>query len=249
MRRYAHLGTGNYNSVTARFYTDLSLFTANEEVTEAVQEVFNFLTAYADHAHYDPLLVAPVDCAERTLALITRETEHARAKRPARIIAKMNALLEPQIIEELYAASSAGVKIDLIVRGVCALRPGMAGISENIRVRSVVGRFLEHSRLYWFENGGEPELFIGSADLMERNLDRRVETLCPVCDPAIKRELRDVVLEVYLRDNDRAYELVDRKYRRATRADGQTRVNAQHVLLDWYTSRGSTSEDNAPLIA
>ncbi len=145
-RRYAHLGTGNYNASTARFYTDLSLLTADPEITTAVQDVFSFLTAYAEHPHYGPLMVAPLDLAERSLALIDREAEHARAGRPARIVAKMNSLLDKEMVEALYRASQAGVEIDLIVRGMCALRPGMRGMSHRIRVRSIVGRFLEHSR-------------------------------------------------------------------------------------------------------
>lgn len=199
-RRYAHLGTGNYNSVTSRFYTDLSLLTANEEVTEAVQEVFNFLTAYADHPHYDPLLVAPVDCAERTIALIQREAEHARARRPARIIAKMNALLDKSLILALYRASQAGVEIDLIVRGMCALRPGIRGVSDRIRVRSIVGRLLEHSRIYSFANGGDEEMYLGSADWMPRNLYERVEVVFPVFDTLLRQRVRQEILESYLAD-------------------------------------------------
>ena len=203
-RRYAHLGTGNYNAVTARFYTDLSLLTANEEITEAVQEVFNFLTAYADHPHYDPLLVSPVDCAERTIALIQREADHARARRPARIIAKMNALLDKPVIQALYRASQAGVEIDLIVRGMCGLRPGVRGVSDRIRVRSVVGRFLEHSRIYSFANAGEEELYLGSADWMPRNLYERVEVVFPIFDPLLKQRVRQEILESYLADTAKA---------------------------------------------
>lgn len=237
-RRYAHLGTGNYNSVTARFYTDLSLFTANEEITEAVQEVFNFLTAYADHAHYDPLLVAPVDCAERTMALITRETEHARAKRPARIIAKMNALLDKNIIQALYRASQAGVDIDLIVRGMCALRPGVRGVSDRIRVRSVVGRLLEHSRIYSFANGGDEELYLGSADWMPRNLYERVEVVFPVREPLLRQRVRQEILEAYLADNAKARVLqASGDYVRAgmlvssRRRTPPLRFNAQEFLI------------------
>ena len=179
-RRYAHLGTGNYNASTARLYTDLSLLTADPEITGAVHDVFSFLTAYAEHPNYDPLLVAPLDLAEHCLALIAREAEHARHGRPARIVAKMNALLDKNIIMALYRASQAGVKIDLIVRGICALRPGIRGVSDHIRVRSIVGRFLEHSRIYHFANGGNEETYLGSADWMPRNLYERVEVLFPV---------------------------------------------------------------------
>src|SRR5499427_4514351 len=153
-RQYAHLGTGNYNAATARIYTDLSLLTADPEITAAVHDVFSFLTAYAEHSTYDPLMVAPLNLAEKCLALIDREAEHAREGRPARIIAKMNSLLDKNIVQSLYRASQSGVEIDLLVRGICSLRPGIRGISDRIRVRSIVGRFLEHSRIYYFENGG-----------------------------------------------------------------------------------------------
>jgi polyphosphate kinase len=238
VRRYAHLGTGNYNFVTSRFYTDLSLLTANEEITEAVQEVFNFLTAYADHPHYDPLLVSPVDCAERTTALILREAEHARAGRPARIIAKMNALLDKGIIQALYAASQAGVDIDLIVRGMCALRPGVRGVSDRIRVRSIVGRFLEHSRIYSFANGGDEQLYLGSADWMPRNLYERVEVVFPVFDPLLRQRVRQEILESYLADTAKSRILQsDGDYVRADallRKKGRTapiRFNAQEFLI------------------
>jgi len=204
VRRYAHLGTGNYNSITARFYTDLSLLTADPEITTAVHNVFTFLTAYAEHPDYSPLLVAPVDLAEGFLALIAREADHARAGRPARIIAKMNGLLDKNTIGALYRASQAGVEIDLIVRGMCALRPGIRGISDRIRVRSIVGRFLEHSRIYCFENGGEEEIYLGSADWMPRNLYERVEVVFPVRDSFLRQRLRQEILEAYLADNVKA---------------------------------------------
>ncbi|HEX7961055.1 MAG TPA: RNA degradosome polyphosphate kinase, partial [Terriglobales bacterium] len=203
-RRYAHLGTGNYNPVTSRFYTDLSLLTANPEITEAVQDVFTFLTAYAERPHYDPLLVAPVDLAERSLALIERETDHARYKRPARIIAKMNSLLDKAVIHALYKASQVGVQIDLIVRGMCALRPEVRGVSDRIRVRSIVGRLLEHSRIFYFANGGDEELYVGSADWMPRNLYERVEVIFPVTDSLLKQRIRHEILEAYLADTAKA---------------------------------------------
>jgi polyphosphate kinase len=237
VRRYAHLGTGNYNYVTSRFYTDLSLLTANEEITEAVQEVFNFLTAYADHPHYDPLLVSPVDCAERTLALIQREAEHARAGRPARIIAKMNALLDKPVIQALYTASQAGVEIDLIVRGMCALRPGVRGISDSIRVRSIIGRLLEHSRIYSFANGGDEQLYLGSADWMPRNLYERVEVVFPVFDPLLRQRVRQEILESYLADSAKSRILQsDGDYIRAnaaSRSRGRSapQFNAQEFLI------------------
>ena len=203
-RSYAHIGTGNYNATTARIYTDLSLFTANPEITRAVHDVFSFLTAYAENPSYEPLLVAPLDLAEKCIALIDREAEHARQGKEARIIAKMNALLDKNIIQALYRASQAGVKIDLIVRGICALRPGVRGVSDNIRVRSIVGRFLEHSRIYYFANGGEEEIYMGSADWMPRNLYERVEVLVPLRDEMLRERVRHEILDAYLADNRKA---------------------------------------------
>ena len=204
IRRYAHLGTGNYNQFTSRFYTDLSLFTADEQVTGAVHGVFNFLTAYAEQPDYDPLQVAPLNLAQKTMTLIAREAEHARRKRPARIIAKMNALTDKNVIQELYRASQAGVQIDLIVRGMCALRPGVRGVSDRIRVRSIVGRFLEHSRIFLFENGGDEEIYLGSADWMPRNLYDRVEVVYPVADELLRQRLKQEILAAYLADTCKA---------------------------------------------
>jgi polyphosphate kinase len=200
-RRYAHIGTGNYNPMTSRFYTDISLLTASPQITAAVHSVFNYLTAYSEAASYAPLAISPVTLAPTTLAQIQRETDHARAGRPARIVAKMNALLDKKVIQALYRASQAGVKIELIIRGMCSLRPGIPGVSDNIKVRSIVGRFLEHSRIFYFENGGDEEIYISSADWMPRNLYERVEVLCPVLDPALKQRLKDEVLAAYLADN------------------------------------------------
>jgi polyphosphate kinase len=216
IRSYAHIGTGNYNATTARIYTDLSLFTANPEITRAVHDVFSFLTAYAENPSYEPLLVAPLDLADKCIALIDREAEHARQGKPAHIIAKMNALLDKTIIQALYRASQAGVQIDLIVRGICALRPGVRGVSENIRVRSIVGRFLEHSRIYYFGNGGEEEIYIGSADWMPRNLYERVEVLVPLRDERLRQRVRHEILDAYLTDNRKARVLLkDGSYIRA----------------------------------
>jgi len=203
-RSYCHIGTGNYNATTARIYTDLSLFTANPAVTRAAHDVFSFLTAYAENPSYEPLLVAPLDLAEKTIGLIDREAEHAKQGKEARIIAKMNALLDKNIIHALYRASQAGVEVDLIVRGICALRPGVRGVSENIRVRSIVGRFLEHSRIYCFANGGEEEIYIGSADWMPRNLYERVEVLVPLRDEMLRERVRHEILGAYLADNRKA---------------------------------------------
>src|SRR5437868_11452781 len=238
-RRYAHLGTGNYNAATARIYTDLSLLTADPEITAAVHDVFSFLTAYAEHPNYEPLMVAPVDLAERCLALIAREAEHARHGRPARIIAKMNAVLDKNIIMALYRASQAGVKIDLIVRGMCALRPGVRGVSDNIAVRSIVGRFLEHSRIFCFANGGQEEVFLGSADWISRNLYERVEVMFPLKDAMLRDRVKNEILEAYLADNLKAKVLQkDGSYIRAWQAQGKRKplsgsaaFNAQEFLI------------------
>src|SRR5271156_647145 len=221
-RRYAHLGTGNYNTATARIYTDLSLLTSDPKITAAVHDVFSFLTAYAEHPNYDPLLVAPLNLAEHCLALIAREAEHARHGRPAHIIAKMNALLDKNIIMALYKASQDGVKIDLMLRGMCALRPGVRGVSDRISVRSIVGRFLEHSRIYFFANGGQEEVYLSSADWMPRNLYERVEVMFPVKDELLRERVRQEILSSYLADNLKARLLQkDGSYVRAWRAQGK----------------------------
>ena len=231
VRRYAHLGTGNYNSVTARFYTDISLLTARPEITSAVQAVFRYLTAESETDAYAPLLVAPLTLAPGILKLIARETEHAKAGRPAAIVAKMNALLDRATVEALYAASQAGVEIDLIVRGMCSLRPGVKGLSERIRVRSIVGRYLEHSRIFSFCNGGSPEVFCGSADWMPRNLVERCEVVYPVLDPVLSTRLRKEILGAYLADNVKARILQpDGRYIRAPR--NGSRFSAQDHLME-----------------
>ena len=217
-RRYCHLGTGNYNPVTARFYTDLSLLTSDAQITEQVHMVFNYLTAHAEIDDYRPLLVAPLTMAESFLGLIRREQEHAQAGRPAHIVAKMNALLEPSVIEALYQASQAGVEIDLIIRGLCILRPGVKGLSETIRVRSIVGRFLEHSRIYHFANGGASEIYLGSADWMPRNLFERCEVVFPVRDPVALARIHDEILPAYLADTQKArLQQPDGSYLRASK--------------------------------
>jgi polyphosphate kinase len=204
IRRYVHLGTGNYNPSTARFYSDFSMLTSDEAITSAVHNVFNYLTAYAEQPSYRPLIVAPRDMAKTCLALIDREARHARRGRPARMIIKMNAVVDPPVIQALYQASQAGVEIDLIVRGQCALVPGVRGLSSRIRVRSIVGRFLEHSRIYFFENGGKPELYLGSADWMQRNLYERVEVIFPVKDPQLCERICTEILSAYLADTRKA---------------------------------------------
>ncbi|HUX45505.1 MAG TPA: polyphosphate kinase 1 [Terracidiphilus sp.] len=204
IRRYCHLGTGNYNPVTARYYTDLSLLTSDPQITERVHMVFNYLTAHAEVDDYRPLLVAPLTMAESFLGLIRRETDHARAGRPARITAKMNALLEPSVIEALYQASQAGVEIDLIIRGLSILRPGVKGLSDRIRVCSIVGRFLEHSRIFHFANAGDDEIYLGSADWMPRNLFERCEVVFPVRDPAARARILNEILPATLADTVKA---------------------------------------------
>jgi polyphosphate kinase len=253
-RRYAHLGTGNYNASTARFYTDLSLLTCDPEITAAVQDVFSFLTAYAEHPDYGPLMVAPLDLAERSMALIEREAEHARQGRPARIVAKMNSLVDNDMIQSLYRASQAGVEIDLLVRGMCSLRPGMRGISHRIRVRSIVGRFLEHSRIFCFENGGEPEVFLGSADWMSRNLHERVEVLFPLKDRLLRGRVLHEILAAYLADNLKSRFLQkDGRYLRAWQSatgrskrppHGRAAFNAQEFLI--ALAEGTQSPENIP---
>ena len=204
LQTYTHIATGNYNPTTSRLYTDLGLLTSDAAIGDDASDLFNFLTGFSMQKEYTRLMVAPVNLRKRMLALIERETEYALAGEPAHIAAKVNRLTDLAIIEALYRASQAGVKIDLIVRGACMIRPGIPGLSQTIHVRSVVGRFLEHSRIFYFLNGGDEELYIGSADWMTRNLDRRVEVVTPVLDPQIKKYLKDTVLAAYMRDNTKA---------------------------------------------
>ncbi|MEO7673127.1 MAG: polyphosphate kinase 1 [Pyrinomonadaceae bacterium] len=221
LRRYVHLSTGNYNPATSTVYTDLGLLTADREIGEDVSEIFNYLTVYTEPKEHRKLLVAPLNLRERMVALIEREAENARDGRPAGIIAKINRLADSRIVNALYEASRAGVEIDLIVRGICTLRPGVPGLSENIRVRSVVGRLLEHSRVYCFMNGGDREVFIGSSDWMPRNLDRRVEVLAPIEDENIRQFLIGEYLASYLQDNVKARKLMpDGSYTRFGPSDG-----------------------------
>lgn len=204
LQTYTHIATGNYNPTTSRFYTDLGLLTSDSIIGDDASDVFNFLTGFSIQKEYSRLMVAPLNLRKRMMGLIKRETEHALAGRPAHIQAKINRLTDLSVIELLYEASQAGVKIDLIVRGACMIRPGEAGLSQTIHVRSVVGRFLEHSRIFYFANGGDEELYIGSADWMSRNLDRRVEVVTPVLDEQLKDYLKNTVLAAYLRDNVKA---------------------------------------------
>ena len=240
IRRYAHIGTGNYNAQTARIYTDFGLFTARADVVDDVTDVFNYLTGYSNRREYRELLVAPLSLRHGLTALIEHETSEAAAGRPARIVMKLNALTDPEMIRALYRASQAGVVVELIVRGVCGLRPGVPGVSESIRVRSIVGRFLEHSRLFWFHNGGAPRIYIGSADLMERNLDRRVEVLCPIADRRLADHISEIVLGAVLRDGWRARLLQpDGRYVAPGVPDDEAPpIDSQELLLEFYAVEG-----------
>jgi polyphosphate kinase len=200
IRRYMHLSTGNYNAVTAELYTDIGMFTCDEAIGADCTDLFNYLTGYSAKVDYRKLFVAPVNLRGHFEQLIQREIEHQRNGERGHLIFKMNALVDTRMIQLLYQASQAGVEVDLLVRGICCLRPGIAGVSENIKVISIIGRFLEHSRIFYFRNAGEEEIYLGSADMMPRNLDRRVEAAFPVKDPALMRFLRDEVLAIYLAD-------------------------------------------------
>jgi polyphosphate kinase len=229
IRRYVHLATGNYNPTTARLYTDLSFFTCRSEFGEDASALFNLLTGYSENDDWNKLIVAPSQLADRLAELINRECAHAEAGRPARIIAKMNSLVDPQIITMLYRASQAGVRIDLIIRGICCLRPKIPGVSDNIRVTSIVDKYLEHSRISYFQNADEPEVFLSSADWMPRNFRRRVEIMFPLEDPQLKRRLVDGILGVVLADNVKARELQpDGTYRRVPAArSGEPSIRSQ----------------------
>jgi polyphosphate kinase len=229
--RYVHLSTGNYNPVTAHLYTDVGLFTADEEVAADASDLFNFLTGYSGKSDYRRLLVAPVNLRERLSTLIEREIGHAREGRAAALIFKMNALVDQRMIRSLYRASTAGVKVQLLVRGICCLRPRLPGISENIEVISIIGRFLEHSRIYYFRNGGEEEVYVGSADLMPRNIDHRVEVLVPINDPGMIRHLRDDVLAIYLADNVKARQMQPNGSYVKRHPEEEPAIDAQEVLL------------------
>jgi polyphosphate kinase len=234
IRRYTHLGTGNYNSVTTKQYTDLGYLTADDDIGADANLVFNHLTGGGQATEYRKLLVAPVNLRQGIAARIEREIEHAQAGREAHLIFKMNSLVDKPMIRKLYRASQAGVKIELNVRGMCCLRPGIPGVSENITEQSVVGRFLEHSRVYWFRNGGDDEVILGSADLMPRNLNRRVEILFPVLDAGIRRRIRDEILPTYMADNMKTRVLAaDGSWTHIWPGDGEEALNAQ----EWFVAR------------
>ncbi len=238
MRSYAHIGTGNYNPATARQYTDLGLFTCDPEITQDVAELFNHLTGFSKPGPFRRLLVAPHNLREGILERIAREADWARRTGVGRIQLKVNALVDPEAIDALYEASQAGVKIDLVVRGACCLRPGLPGLSENIRVVSIIGRFLEHSRVYAFHNGGDPDVWIGSADLMRRNLDRRIEVMVPIRDSRLVRHLIEMVLEPCFRDNQRAWELrPDGTYVRRKPKAGEKPMDVQRWWMAHPTTR------------
>jgi polyphosphate kinase len=233
IRRYVHLATGNYNAVTALSYEDIGMFTCDEEIGADATDLFNYLTGYSTKQDYHKLVVAPLNMRERMTALIEREIEHHQNGEPGQMVFKMNSLVDKRMIKKLYEASMAGVKVDLIVRGMCSLRPGIKGISENIRVISVVGRFLEHSRIYYFRNGGKEEILLGSADLMPRNINNRVEVLFPVRDENIIRYLKDDVLAEYQNDNVKARLMKsDGTYEKITGKDGDVPLNIQVKLFD-----------------
>lgn len=235
IRRYIHLGTGNYNAITALLYEDLGMFTCDPEIGADATDLFNYLTGYSNINDFRKLLVAPLNLRKRMTALIRREIEHQKAGQEGHLIFKMNALVDQPIIQELYRASQAGVKIDLLVRGICCLRPGIKGISDNIRVMSVVGRFLEHSRIFYFRNAGKEEVYLGSADLMPRNINRRVEVLFPVQDPRLIKYVHDELLQTCLSDNVKGRLMQpDGSYVRV-KADGKKApINSQEWLLEWH---------------
>jgi polyphosphate kinase len=236
IRRYVHIGTGNYNAKTSKLYTDVGLFSCRPELGADLTDLFNYLTGYSQQKSYRKLLVSPVNTRESFNRLIDREIEHVQAGKTGRIVVKMNALVDPKTIEHLYRASQAGVSIDLIIRGMCCLRPGIANVSENIRVISIIGRFLEHSRIYYFQNGGDAKVFIGSADWMTRNLDRRVEVITPIEDPEISNDLQEI-LGIMLSDNRQAWDMhSDGSYKQRRPQPGTEEQSTQQILMDMAAS-------------
>jgi polyphosphate kinase len=231
LNTYVHLGTGNYNSKTSSLYTDFGLLTARPEFGADLVELFNYLTGFSKQQSFRKLLVAPVSLRKRMEDLIRREINHAREGRSGHIRAKMNALVDPAIIALLYDASQAGVRIELVVRGMCSLRPGLEGVSDNIRVVSVIGRFLEHSRMFWFANGGEAEAYIGSADWMPRNLDRRVEAVAPVEEPRLREQLEQV-LDLYLNDAGAWHMAEDGQFHQQN-LEGEERLAQKELMARW----------------
>jgi len=234
VKRYVHLSTGNYNTSTAKLYTDFGLFTCDEDICADVSEIFNFLTGYSEKKKFNKLIVAPINTREKLFGLIEREIKHAKKGQPAQIIFKLNSLVDPAFIAALYEASQNGVKIDLIVRGICCLVPQVRGLSENIRVISIVGRFLEHSRVYYFNNNGEEDIYLSSADLMQRNLDRRVEVTFPIENSKLKAIIKNTLLNVALIDNDKARILLPNgNYAKAVKVFNEQKVNTQESLMNY----------------
>lgn len=231
IRRYVHIGTGNYNPKTAKLYTDIGLISCREDLGADLTDLFNFLTGYSQQKSYRKLLVAPLTMRDRMIEMIEREAQHCQNHGSGRIVAKMNSLVDVEVIKALYRASQAGVKIDLIIRGICCLRPGIEGVSENIKVISIVGRFLEHSRIFYFQNNGAEEIYIGSADWMTRNLTRRVEAVTPVEDPHLMKQLQEI-LGIMLADNCQSWELQsDGSYIRKKAKEGEKELNTHEALM------------------
>lgn len=234
VKKYVHLATGNYNASTAKLYTDLGMFTTDEDICSDVSDIFNFLTGYSKQSEFKKLLVAPVNLRSKLMNMIKREIKNVKEGKPARIIWKINSLVDPALISGLYEASTLGVKIDLIVRGICCLVPGVKGLSENIKVRSIVGRYLEHSRIFYFLNDGNEEVYLSSADIMQRNLDRRVEISWPIDDPRIKDHLVNTILNIYLKDNVKARELnSDMSYTTLKPIENEKAVYSQEWLMNY----------------
>lgn len=247
VKRYVHLSTGNYNATTSKLYTDLGFFTCDEDICSDVADVFNYLTGYSKQKEFKKLFVSPISMREKYLALIEREIENAKAGKKAKIIWKLNSLVDPVIISALYEASNSGVEIKLIVRGICCLVPGVENLSTNIEVRSIVGRFLEHSRIFYFYNDGNEEIYLSSADMMQRNLDRRVEVTFPILDPTLKQELIKTVIKHSLKDNIKARILKpDGTYELLKPGEGEKRINSQEWLMN-YVSKAKTKNSKVKI--